>query len=471
MSIILINAQDSLPLVEQVVQRLSQLIDLQKIRSGSRLPSIRQFALDHQISRFTVVQAYDRLVASGHISSRKGSGFYVNKTASDIIEQAAISTELDQAVDVLWVLKRYMQDESRRFQPGSGWLPPDWLDDQLVRRAMRQVSRGSQHSLVQYGRAQGYLPLRTLLQQRLENQGISSNVEQIITTNGVSHALDLIGRYFIRRGDVVLVDDPAYFNLFGCLQALGATIIGIERCADGPNIEQMQQALQQHKVKLFITSSVLQNPTGSCMSPANMFQLLNLADMYDFRIVDDDIYGDYHTGQQNHLATLDQLQRVIHISSFSKTISGGLRVGYIACNTKLAAELLNLKMLTCFTGSELNERLTYEILKEGLYRKHLTRLQRKLDTARVTTLNQLESLGLVPFIAPMYGYFIWARLPDRQGNITNSAELATNALKLDTIVAPGNAFCLTPGISPWMRFNVAYCQKEGAFEVLSKLIK
>jgi DNA-binding transcriptional MocR family regulator len=470
MSIISINSQDSLPLVEQVVQGVKQLIDLQNIRPGSRLPSIRQFATDHQISRFTVVQAYDRLVASGHLSSRKGSGFYVSKAVAEVVQQSAVSNDLDQAVDVLWVLKRYLHDEMRRFQPGSGWLPSDWLDADMVRRAMRQVSRGTHSTLVQYGRGQGYLPLRQALQQRLEDQGIGTSVDQIITTNGVSHALDLIGRYFIRRGDIVLVDDPAYFNLYGCLQALGAKIVGVPRKHDGPDIERLAQLLKTHKVKLFITSSVLQNPTGSSMSPAVMFQLLNLADQHNFLIVDDDIYGDFHAETQNHLATVDQLRRVIHVSSFSKTISGSLRVGFIACDKELAIELLNLKLLTCFTCSELNERITYEILTEGLYRKHLNRLHRKLDSARSETLNKLEFLGLEPFIEPMHGYFIWARLPEINRVQANAAELASKALKLDMIVAPGNTFSLSLGISPWMRFNVAYCQQEGTFDVLQKLI-
>jgi DNA-binding transcriptional MocR family regulator len=470
MSMILINSQDSLPLVEQVVQELKKLIDLQRIRPGSRLPSIRQFALDHQISKFTVVQAYDRLVASGHLIPRKGSGFYVSKAAAEVIQHSAISDDLDQTVDVLWVIKRYLYDEVRRFQPGSGWLPPQWLNADIVRRAMRSVSKGSENTLVQYGRGQGYLPLRQLLKQRLKYQGIEASTHQIITTYGVSHALDLIGRYFIRRGDVVMVDDPAYYNLYGCLQALGAKIVGVPRMHDGPDIEKMTALLKNYNVKLFITSSVLQNPTGSSMTPSVMFQLLNLADLHDFLIVDDDIYGDFHTETRTNLATLDQLRRVIHVSSFSKTISGSLRVGFIACDKELAPQLLNLKLLTCFTCSELNERIIYEVLSEGLYRKHLNSLNRKLDSARADTLNQLEVLGLQPFIEPTHGYFIWARLPPKNGFLVNTAELATKALKHDAVVAPGNIFSPSPEISPWMRFNVAYCQQDGAMSVLKKIL-
>ena len=471
MPLISINPQDTLPLVEQIVQGLAQLIDLQKIRTGSRLPSIRQFALEHQVSRFTVVQAYDRLVASGHLRSRKGSGFYVSQIATNVIKQGAEVSELDQAVDVLWVLKRYLHDESKHFQLGCGWLPADWLDANMIRRALRQVSREPASALVQYGRGQGYLPLRYALVQRLEEQGINASVEQVLTTNGVSHALDLIGRYFIRRGDIVLVDDPAYFNLYGCLQALGAKVIGIARRRDGPDIEQMTKILKQHKVTLFITSSLLQNPTGLCISPPIAFQLLSLANQFNFLIVDDDIYGDFHSEKGQHLAMLDQLQRVIHVSSFSKTISGSLRVGYIACDKKIAAELLNLKLLTCFTCSELNERIIYEILKEGLYRKHLNRLRKKLDIARDKTLQQLETLGIYSAIESTQGYFIWAKLPEHNGTTANAAAITTRALQHDMMLAPGNTFSLSPGISSYMRFNIAYFyQQPKAFELLQQLL-
>lgn len=470
MSIISINPQDNRPLVEQIVAGFMRLIDTQSLRKGSRLPSIRQFALEHQVSRFTVVQAYDRLVAAAYITSRKGSGFFVCKNNNEITQHSAVTDDLEQSVDVLWILRRYLNDDKRRYQPGSGWLPADWLDDGMVRRAMRQVSRGSGSTLVQYGKGQGFLPLRQILQQRLADQGIHLHTDQIITTHGVSHALDLIARYYIKRGDIVLVDDPAYFNLFGCFQTLGAKIIAVPRIKDGPDIHALEKILHRHSIKLFVTSSLLQNPTGTNISPAVAFQLLNLAQQHDFMLVDDDIYGDFHSQRQDRLGTLDQLNRVIQISSFSKTISGSLRVGYIACHQEIANNLLNLKLLTHFCCSELNERIVYEILSEGLYRKHLNRLQRQLDAARENTLQQFDHLGIEVLDAPTQGYFLWGRLPDNGVQPRNAAALASLSLKQDMLTAPGNIFSLQPSISAWMRFNIAYLQQKGALPLLEQLL-
>lgn len=468
MPILEINAQALTPLVEQIVVGIEQKIDQQQLRHGRRLPSIRQFAAEHGVSRFTVVQAYDRLVASGYLQSRKGSGFYVNKPQAEVLKRVELGCDLNQAVDELWILRRYLQEEPRRYQPGMGWLPADWLDGALVQRSMRQLAKLPPASMVQYGRGAGYRPLRLTLQRRLEEQGIQAEPEQIITTHGVTHALDLIGRYLVRPGDLVLVDDPAYFNLFGGLKSLGAKLIGIPRNADGPDVAFMKHVLSGNQAKLFVTSSLLHNPTSSSVTPAVAYQLLKLAEQHDFLIVDDDIYGDFHADANCRLAALDQLNRVIQVSSFSKTISGAMRVGYIACHHQLAEELLNLKLLTSFSSSELNERIVHDILSSGMYRKHLNRINRQLAQAREQCLQKLETLAFTPFVEPEHGFFIWAKLPD---GVVNAAELASLALQRNMMLAPGNIFSPSPTISRYLRFNAAYAKQGGVFAVLDKLLE
>jgi len=126
-SLITINPQDPVPLVEQVVIGIKQLVEQRVLRTGTRLPSIRDFALQHGISRFTVVDAYDRLVALGYLLSRRGSGFYVaplNKPE----ESVASTSYLDRADDVLWLLHNTFRDVPDAIRPGCGWLPKDWLD-------------------------------------------------------------------------------------------------------------------------------------------------------------------------------------------------------------------------------------------------------------------------------------------------------------------------------------------------------
>ncbi|WP_210394847.1 PLP-dependent aminotransferase family protein [Motiliproteus sediminis] len=467
MALVEINHRDSLPLIEQIVQGVKQQVDNRALRIGSRVPSIRSFASDHGVSRFTVVQAYDRLVAAGYLASRQGSGFYVSKPTPEAVIDADPACDLDRAVDVLWLLRRAMQDDSHRYQPGCGWLPASWKDAGSLQRGLRQLSRGSTGQLVGYGRAAGYAPLRQDLQRRLGEAGIQADTRQIVTTHGISHALDLICRYLVRRDDVVLVDDPSYFNLFGMLRLLGARVIGVPRLADGPDTEALATLMAADRPRLMITSSILHNPTGSSISPATAYRMLQLADQHDMLIIDDDIYGDFHPNPPARLAALDQLKRVIYVSSFSKTISASLRVGYIACDPDLAQELLDLKLLTHLTSCEVSERLVHQVLVEGAYRKHMSRVQVRLDRAREQALSELERSGFRPFLEPEQGMFVWAEMP--AGDM-NAAELAHAALQYDMVLAPGNIFRPQPAASRWLRFNVAYCDAPEQFALIRRLL-
>lgn len=464
MPILDINRQADMPLVEQIVQGISHKIEHRILRSGIKVPSIRQFADQHGVSRFTVVQAYDRLVATGHLLSRKGSGFYVGK--SELSEELQSACQLDRADDILWLLRQALKDGQHRYQPGCGWLPAEWLDTQGMQRCLRQLSRQPGAHLVEYGQAAGYPPLRQSLQLRLEEAGIRAQTSQIITCHGASHGLDLVSRLLLRSGDTVLVDDPAYFNLFGQLSLFGVEVLAVPRLSDGPDLDALEELLQSSKPRMFITTSVLQNPTSSCISPAKSYELLKLAELHNFYIIEDDVYGDLHPNPPPRLAALDQLKRVIYISSFSKTISASLRVGYIACGQQLANELVDLKLLTQLTTSEIGERAIYHTLSEGLYRKHVRRVLARLEAARDYAIPALESLGFEVFGQPEYGMFVWAKIPPCQ---YNGLELTDLALKQDVVLAPGNIFHPDVRSSNCMRFNVANTGPE-VIEVLRSLL-
>lgn len=464
MALLAINRHDEQPLVEQIVQGFSQRIEQRSMRSGSKVPSIRRFAEEHGVSRFTVVQAYDRLVASGHLQSRKGSGFYVGKVATS--NKVHTACQLDRAGDVLWLLRQALKDGQYRFQPGCGWLPADWMDVANVQRSLRQLSRNGGAYLVDYSQAGGYVPLRQQLVRRLEEAGIRAEVPQIVTCHGASHGVDLVCRLMLRPGDKVLIDDPAYFNLFGMLKLFGAEVLAVPRLEDGPDITALKELLETHKPKLMITTAILHNPTSSCISPAIAFELLKLAEQHNFYILEDDIYGDLHPNPGPRLASLDQLNRVIYVSSFSKTVSAALRVGYVACRQDLTAELMDLKLLTQLTTSELAERSIHHTLAEGLYRKHVRRLHGRLDEARECASEGLEKLGFEIFGQAEHGMFLWATVPDGP---LNSSELAQKALARDMVLAPGNVFRADGQGENSMRFNVANTGPE-ALELLGEIL-
>jgi DNA-binding transcriptional MocR family regulator len=462
MPIVSLDSNDSLPLIDQIANAVKKMVDDRAIRAGTRMPSIRNFAHDHGISRFTVVQAYDRLVAMGYLQSRQGSGFYVSQRQNPYVAMEN-SYEPDSVMDIVWLLRNSLEHRSSSTMPGAWWLPAAWMEETGIKKSLRTLSLKDGEFMTAYGTPSGYLPLRELLGNKLSGIGIAAGASQIVLTSGVTHAMDLIARYFIRAGDAVLVDDPGYFILFGGLKSFGAKIVGVPWNVDGPDTHAMEELIKEHRPKIFFTNTILHNPTGASISQAVAYRMLQLAEKYDMMLVEDDIYGDFHPATLTRLATLDQLNRVIYVSSFSKTVSASLRVGYFACSPELAASLCDVKLLTGLTTSEISERLMYQLLTEGHYRKHLDKLRAKLLLARQSTISRLEGLGFTLHCEPDGGMFIWAKMDDQ----CNSAEIASLAAKKGIMLAPGHMFKPHQEPSPWFRFNVAHCNDDATFEFLS----
>ncbi len=441
-------------LVERIVEAFVRGIDERVLRPGSRLPSIRQYAAAHAVSKFSVVEAYDRLIARGYVESRRGSGFYVRqRDAGALVPAAGWPDAPKQTIDVVWLLRNMFRKLPMRDMPGAGVLPVDWLDEGLVSSSLRAIGRQSSAPFLDYGEPQGYLPLRQQLQLRLGEMQIKAGPEQILTTGGVTQALDLIAQHLVRPGDVVLVDAPSWFLMFGRFALLGARLIGVPRDADGPDVGRLRALAEAHRPRMFVTVSVLHNPTSTCTSADRAFQILRIAEEFDFTLVEDDVYCDLHPGPSVQpcirLAALDQLRRVVYLGGFSKTLAAGLRVGFMAGSPDLIRHLTDLKMLVGLTSSELGERVVYKVLSEGHYRRHLDRLRTRLSQVREPTLRALETLELRPFVAPPVGKFIWVDT----GVDTNL--LAQAMLAQGFLMAPGSLFMPDQRASRWMRFNLA----------------
>jgi DNA-binding transcriptional MocR family regulator len=164
----------------------------------------------------------------------------------------------------------------------------------------------------------------------LASLGITAHPGQILLTQGTSQALEFVIRYLLKPGDAALVDDPGYYNMFGNLRLQGVTMLAVPRNPDGPDIAVLEQLALAHQPKVYFTQSVMQNPTGTDISPHVAFKVLQAAEWHDFTVVEDDIFCDLQVKTTPRLATLDQLKRVIYARSFSKTLSGSLRVGFLA---------------------------------------------------------------------------------------------------------------------------------------------
>ncbi len=455
-------------LTDQIVRTVAARIDERELRSGSRMPSIRRFADSHGVSPFTVVAAYDKLVARGYLESRRGAGFFIRERAPIVgaVPAPSVPEPAGQSLDVVWLVRNMFRQMPHQQMPGTGVLPGEWLDGDSVANALRSIGRQNASLLLNYGVPQGFLPLRQQLQRKLAELEIGATPEQIVTTAGVTQGLDMVAREFTRPGDTILVDDPAWFLMFGSFAALGARVVGVPRLPDGPDLARLAELAALHKPKLYVINSVLHNPTSTSLSAAKAYQVLRIAAEHEFTIVEDDIYCDLHPGSAvqpaTRLAALDQLQRVIYLSGFSKTMAANLRVGFIATSPELARRLADRKMLQTLTTSDIGERVVYKILSEGAYRKHAERMRTRLDGLRSRTVRQLERVGLRVDVAPPAGMFVWADA----GCDTNV--LAERAMGEGILLAPGSLFSPSQLPSTFMRLNVAAMQDPAIWRFLEK---
>lgn len=447
-----LSPQSGMPLVDQIVAGVSAQIDDHVLRPGARLPPIRKLAEAHGISRFTVVEAYDRLVARGFLLSRRGAGFYVAPRKSDAQARHEPMPEISKAIDTAWLMRSALSAGPEKLRASAGWLPPSWLEQGELCRQLRSMLRNDALQLTDYGPPQGFEPLRQHLSHRLGEVGIGAEPAQILLTLGATQALDLVARHLLQRDDVVFVDDPGYFTLFGNLRLHGVKLIGIPWTREGPDAEALERLAAAHQPKAYFTQSLLHNPTGASLTPAIAFRILQCAERHDFRIVEDDTYSDFHAGGATRLATLDQLKRVIYISSFSKTLSGNLRVGYVAASPAIIDALTDIKVLSMLATPSAGEELVYRMLTEGHYRKHLERTRARLMEASVRSARMLERLSLATFTPPAGGMFMWVRLP----GIEDSAAFVARAAAENIFLTPGSLFRPQNQASPCIRLNVAY---------------
>ncbi|MGI2033425.1 PLP-dependent aminotransferase family protein [Rhizobium panacihumi] len=449
-----------------VMATIRSRIAARSLTPGAKLPSVRGLAANLKVSTSTVVDAYERMVAEGAILSRPGSGFYVASQAAPF-SPAEVGPRLDRAVDPFWVSRQSLDAPDDVAKPGCGWLPPSWLPEESIRKALRGLSRSNGSVLTDYGSPLGLAGLRQLIARRLADHAVDVAPDQIILTDSGTQAIDLICRLLLEPGDTVLVDDPCYFNFHALLRAHRVKIVGVPYGPAGPDIEAFAAVLAEHRPKLYITNSGIHNPTGAVLSPVVAHRALKLAEQFDLIIVEDDIFADFEPVAAPRLAAFDGLDRVIQIGSFSKALSASMRCGFIATRREWLEGLIDLKIATTFAGAAMNAELVRTVLSDGSYRKHVEALRTRLARAMVDAAAGLKALGIEPLLMPQAGMFLWCRLPGE----ADAAEIARLALEKGVVLAPGNVFSLSQSARSSMRFNVSQMGDAHVFEVLASSLK
>ena len=459
------SAHQSTTRISDVMNAIRERIAARSLLPGEKLPSIRSLATSMRLSTSTVVEAYERLCAEGVIRSRPGSGFFVMAPLAPL-SMAEIGPRLDRAVDPFWVSRQSLLADDAMLKPGCGWLPPDWLPKEALRRGLRALARAEDSTLTDYGSPQGLPALRQMLSRRLADRGVEASAGQIVLTDSGTDAIDLVCRFLIEPGDTVLVDDPCYFNFLAVLRAHRANIVGVPHTPNGPDVEHFARAITDHAPRLYITNAAIHNPTGATLSPVVAHRVLKLAEAANLTIIEDEVFADLERIAAPRLAAFDGLQRVVQVGSFSKTLSAAARVGYVAIRRDWVEGLVDLKIATSFGSGQVSSALVLNVLKDGSYRKHLESLQMRLAREMVEMSSRLKNVGIQPWLQPQAGIFLWCQLPDR----TDATELSRAALMQNIVLAPGNVFSPSQSASHFMRFNVAQSHDDRLFAFLHQAV-
>lgn len=449
--------------VEKVMQHVRERIQHRTLSVGARLPSIRTMAQLAEVSKSTVVDAYDRLVAEGLVQSRPGAGFYVRQPLPPFSLSVRPSAPARE-VDPLWVMRQSLAADEKTLNPGCGWLPATWMPENDIRKALRALSRQPVAPLTAYGTPQGSPELRQLLALRMSERGILSDPACLVLTESGTQALDLICRFLLDRGDTVLVDDPCFFNFHAMLRAHRAQVISVPFTPTGPDLAVFAQQVEQHRPRLYLTNAALHNPTGATISPATAHRVLQIAEQYDMTIVEDDVFADFEQQPSPRMAAMDGLRRVIHTGSFSKSLSASVRCGYIAARPDWIDGLVDMKLATAFEAGHFSAELLLKLLSSGAYRRHMEGVRARLSDAMHLTTTRLETAGLTLWTQPSAGMFVWAKLPEG----LSAQHIAQSALEDGVVLAPGNAFSLSHQADAYLRFNVAQSTHPRVMQVLEK---
>jgi GntR family transcriptional regulator / MocR family aminotransferase len=461
-----IDRQSPEPLYRQIKNYFRQGILSGGLLPEARLPASRQLARDLGVNRITVENAYSELEADGLVFSRVGSGTYVlppnplppisrsNAEDSWPLWQQSLQAGDPQVEPSTAgeLLKTFGHPNPISFAGGDS--DSRQFPAEEFRKTIQKIMRRDGIAALDYGEANGYAPLRDGIAHILASQGVQARAENILITAGSQQAITLVSQTLLKPGDVILMESPTYSIAIELFRILGFRIVGVPVDGQGMQVEKLEKLLQQHHPKLIYTIPNFHNPTGTCLNSARRRQLIVLADLYNIPILEDDFVGDlrYDGRAQPSLKALDPGGQVIYISTFSKMLMPGLRVGFLVADGPIYHNLLSFKRHSDLATSTLIQRALEAYVTVGRYQAYLRRSCQVFRKRRDAMLQAIDSHlpAGVAFDPPQGGLFLWLRLPENM----SADELLPLACEEGVAFAPGNGFFPAGSAGQdWMRLN------------------
>jgi len=443
-------------LYQQLADELAAQIDAGRLRPGERLPSVRRTSRQRGVSVSTVVQAYQLLEGRGLVEARPQSGHYVRpRPKLELLEpRAPRACSAPTKVSVHEQVARiYRAIRDPRLVPlGAAILSPELLPSERLTRTLASIARLAGPRGLLYEPPPGAAPLRRQLARRSVIWGAPLAADEFVITVGAMEALALGLKAVTRPGDAVAVESPAYYGLLQLIESMELRAVEVPSGPAGMDLEQLEVALRQHRVRAVLSVPNFSNPGGGLMPDRNKEALVDLLARREIPLIEDDIYGDLnHEGERPRPAKAwDKQGLVLLCGSFSKTLAPGFRVGWISAG-RFQAEVEHLKFTYSVGTATLPQLALAEFLEGGAYEHYLRGLRRRLvHQVEAHRLAIAESFPAGTRVSsPQGGHVLWVELPGG----TDATEVARRALDAGISVAEGPLFSARGRFKNFIRLN------------------
>lgn len=465
-------------LYERLAAELAASIHSGSLRTGEKLPSIRQVTANRGVSPSTVFQAYYLLEAQGLIRARDRSGYYVSHGARLLPPEVDTPSQpeegaayVDISDKVFEVLESAMTREVVPF--GSAFLSPLLFPLQRLGQALSTTAKRIDPWSTVDDLTPGYADLRRQIALRYLASGLHVHTDEIVITNGALEALNLCLAAATQPGDAVLIETPTFYAALQSLEQLQLEAIEVPtHPREGIQLDALERAIEQHRPKACWLMTTFQNPLGSLMSDEKKRLLVELLARYDVPLIEDDVYGELYFGNKRPALakSFDKTGIVMHCSSFSKTLAPGYRIGWAAPGRYTRA-VARRKLTTTLACPIPTQMALAHYLEKGGYDKHLRRLRKALQAQQTVFAQAIGHYFPAGTRAtrPTGGYFLWVEMPAG----VNALEIHKQALSHGISVAPGPIFSAKRAFSNCLRLNYGHVwdvRSEAALATLGRLV-
>ncbi|MFJ8063944.1 PLP-dependent aminotransferase family protein [Psychrobacillus sp. NPDC096426] len=453
----------------QIVEWITTRIEQGEWPVGTKLPPQRKLAELLGVNRSTIIEVLDELKADGLLEMKRGAGTFVSNNSWNILlnkSQPNWHKHIQASIHkpnyhTIQLINEYEQDSSI-IRLGTGELSPDLLPTKLLEQSLQAISLNARD--IGYSEPKGSKRLRIILSEYLQKRGIHTSPESILIVSGALQALQLISVGLLEQQSIVFQEYPSYLNSVHPFQSAGMQMVSVER---NERLVETLKVIRGKKQSLFYTVPTLHNPTGSNLTPLERKELLEICAELQIPIIEDDVYYELLFEESlPAMKSLDQTGQVLYLGSVSKTLSPGLRIGWVVAPEPVIKRLADIKMQTDYGSSAFSQEIVAHWLSTGLYEEHVVRLRQQLKERAlfVEDILNKDFSQIATWENSMGGFYIWLRFNEP---VVNKA-LFLKLIKQNVLINPG--YIYDPSDWHHIRLSYAYATLEELKEGLTILL-